>query len=127
MRLMKMCGNMIFAFCTIGVAVTSPTFGADNPFDGSYSGTRTLTKGSDEFCPKMEEMSITVQDGRFTFTASNSQAVLSIIQVTSDGSFSDMHQGGGGSWYIKGQITSDVLEAEANSSACFHHWSLKKK
>jgi hypothetical protein len=97
MRFMKMCGNVILAFCAIGVAVTSPTLGADNPFDGSYSGTRTLTKGSDVFCPKMEEMLVTVQDGRFTFTASNSQAVLSIIQIAPNGSFSNIHTGGGGS------------------------------
>jgi hypothetical protein len=124
---MKTCRNTIFAFCTIGVAVTGPTLGADNPFDGTYSGTRKLTKGSYESCQKMEEMSITVQNGRFTFTDSDSQAVRSVIQIASNGSFSDMHAGGGGSWYVTGQITGDVLEAEANSSACFHHWSLKKK
>jgi hypothetical protein len=128
MWFMKMCGNMIFAFCTIVVAVTSPTLGADNPFDGIYSGTRTLTKGSYESCPKVEEMSITVQGGKFTFTNSFSRALLAVVKIGSDGSFSSIHQGGvAGSWYISGKIARGVLEAEANSSACLHHWSLKKK
>jgi hypothetical protein len=101
----------ILAFCVIGVAVTNPSLGADKPFDGNYSGTRTLTKGSEASCPKKEEMSITVQDGSFTFTSSNSQAVLSIIQIASNGSFSNIYEGGAGSWYIKGQITGGALEA----------------
>lgn len=116
----------ILAFCAIGVAVTSPSLGADNPFDGSYSGTRTLTKGSDAFCPKIEEMLVTIQDGKFAFTNSDSRAVIAIVPIASDGSFSDIHNGSN-SWYIKGKITGGVLEAEANSSACLHHWSLKKK
>jgi hypothetical protein len=123
-----MCRTALLACCAIGVAVTGPTLGADNPFDGNYTGTRTLTKGSYETCAKMEEISITVQDGRFTFAASNSQAVLSIIQIASDGSFSSIHEGGDtGPWNIMGKITGGVLEAEADSSVCFHHWSLKKK
>jgi hypothetical protein len=126
MRFMKMGGNIIFAFCVIGVAATSPSLGADNPFDGSYSGTRTLTKGSDAFCPKIEEMVVTIQDGKFAFTNSDSRAVIAIVPIGSDGSFSDIHNGIN-SWYIKGKITGGVLEAEANSSKCLHHWSLKKK
>jgi hypothetical protein len=119
---------MIFACCTIGIAVMSPTLGADNPFDGIYSGTRTLTKGSYESCPKVEEMSITVQGGKFTFTNSFSQSLHSVVEIRSDGSFSDIHQGGvARSFYISGKITDGVLEAEASSSSCLHHWSLKKK
>jgi hypothetical protein len=125
---MKTCGNIIFACCTIGVAVTSATLAADNPFDGSYSGTRMLTKGSDQFCPNIEEMAITVQDGKFTFTNSNSRAVLAIVKISPNGSFNEIHEGGTyGRWYITGKITGGLLEADANSSACFHHWSLKKK
>jgi hypothetical protein len=115
----------ILAFCAIGVAVTSPSLGADNAFDGTYSGTRTLIKASDAFCPKIEEMLVTVQDGKFALTNSNLQAVIVIVPIASDGSFSDIHNGSEGSWYTKGHITDGVLEAEANNAACLHHWSLK--
>ena len=113
----------LFAIC---FAVTSTSFAADNPFDGTYSGTRVLTKGSDEFCPKHEEMSVTVKDGKFTFTTSNSRTLLGTIQITPNGEFNLMHTGRS-TWYIRGKITDGLLEAEANSSACFHHWLLKKK
>jgi hypothetical protein len=123
MRFMNMRGSMIFAFCAMGFAV--PALGADNPFDGTYSGTRELTKGSDASCPNAEEMSITVQDGRFTFTNSSSRAVLAIIEIAPNGAFSNIHQGGK-SWSIFGKVADGVLEADAHSSGCVHHWSLKR-
>jgi hypothetical protein len=126
MRFVKMSGNITFAFCVVCVAVTSPSLGADNPFDGSYSGTRTLTKDSDAFCPKIEEMLVTIQDGKFAFTNGDSRAVIAIVPIASDGSFSDIHNGIN-CWYIKGKITAAFFRQKPNSSACLHHWSLNKK
>ena len=125
MRLMQTAMRILFA--SWAVLVSSAAFGADNPFDGTYSGTRVLTKHSDEACPQLEKLEITIRNGEFTFSNSNAQAVLAVIKVSPNGSFDEIHEGGKGSWYISGRITDNQLEAEANTPACFHHWSLKRK
>ena len=53
---------LLSAVWAIYLAVGNTAFADVNSFDGVHSGKRTLTKGSSEFCSKLEEMSVTIQD-----------------------------------------------------------------
>lgn len=41
---------MVLVCAMIGLAVMDPALGAENKFDGVYTGKRVLTKGSNQMC-----------------------------------------------------------------------------
>jgi hypothetical protein len=58
----------VSAICGIVcLAGSGPALGADT-FDGTYTGTRVLTKGSDQVCPASEAVSTTIHGEALTFT-----------------------------------------------------------
>src|SRR5215472_8816091 len=58
----------VSAICgMICLAGSGPALGADT-FDGPYTGTRVLTKGSDQTCPVSEAVSTTIHGEALTFT-----------------------------------------------------------
>jgi len=49
--------------------MAGPALAAEN-FDGTYTGKRVLTKGSDPTCPKEDPVSVTIRGESLTFSDS---------------------------------------------------------
>ena len=65
------CARRLAAVLGLGLAVAGiPALGAQHSFDGVYSGTRVLTKGSGQMCPAEENVSVTIHGQTLTFTNS---------------------------------------------------------
>ena len=113
--------------CMIGLAGVGPALSAENAFDGVYTGKRVLTKGSGPTCPSEDDVSVTIHGGVLTFTNSALRDFSIGFDPHPDGSFGEIHTDIGGSFVlIRGRIVGDVLDADVTSSACEHHWHLKR-
>jgi len=110
----------------IGLLVAGPTLGADI-FDGTYTGTRVLTKGEADRCPAKEDVSVTIRGEALTFTNSQLHNYVLGFDPRPDGSFGQIHTDmGGTSVLIRGRITGGVLDADVTGPVCEHHWHLTK-
>jgi hypothetical protein len=118
-RLSVICGM-------IGLAIAGSALGAENTFDGVYTGKRVLTKGTGPTCPSEENVSATIQGDVLTFTNSALQNFAMGFNPYSDGSFHETYFGGD-VVDIRGRIVGDVLDADVSNPPCEHHWHLKKE
>ena len=70
----------------ISLAAAARTLGADT-FDGAYTGTRVLTKGSSQRCEPSEDVSVTINGGALTVTDSALHDYSIGFNPHQDGSF----------------------------------------
>jgi hypothetical protein len=119
---------MVSGICgTVGFADAGPALGAENAFDGVYSGKRVLTKGSGPACPTEEDVSVSIHGETLKFTNSALHDFVMGFEPHPDGSFRDISaDAGGGSVLIQGRIVGNVLEADVTNGPCEHHWHLTK-
>ena len=111
----------------IGLAVIDRALGAEDRFDGVYTGKRVLTKGSGPTCPSGDDVSVTIHGRVLTFTNSALRDFPLSFDPYRDGSFGEIYTDIGGAYVlVHGRIVGDVLDADVTSSACEHHWHLKR-
>ena len=85
---------MISGLCVmIGFAATDPTWGAENKFEGAYTGKRVLTKGSNQTCPAEDDVSVTIRGEALTFTNSRHHNYSMGFEPHPDGSFNEISAG----------------------------------
>ena len=120
--------RLVSAICgMMGLAVAGPTLGAD-AYDGTYTGTRVLTKGPDQTCPATDDVSVTIHGETLTFTNRSYRNETIMFAPRQDGSFGEIVAGaGGGASFISGRITGDVIDADVTNEPCEHHWHLTKR
>ena len=79
---------MVLGLCVmIGLAIMDPALGAENKFDGVYTGKRVLTKGSNQRCPTEDDVSVTIRGEALTFTNSRLHNMSIGFEPHPDGSF----------------------------------------
>ena len=111
----------------IGPAVAEPASSAENAFDGAYTGSRVLTKGSSQLCVRSEGVSVTIRGGALTFSDSVMRDFSIGFDPRRDGSFGLISTAiGGASVFIEGRLVGGVLEADVTDGPCEHHWHLTK-
>jgi hypothetical protein len=121
----------------IYLAATGPSIGADNTFDGAYTGQRVLTNGLTSACPTEEEVSATIKGDVLTFTNSRLHNFSIGFAIDPDGSFKLINagvgslvydeDGGGSTVTIQGHIKGNVIDADVVNGPCTHHWHLTKQ
>jgi hypothetical protein len=100
---------------------------AADTFDGVYTGTRVLTKGSDQTCPAREAVSTSIHGEMLTFTDGSLRNFALSFDPRPDGTFGQISVGVEGSAVlIRGRITGDIIDADVTSGSC-DHWHLAKE
>src|SRR5689334_11957722 len=74
----------------ICLAAAGPLAEAENTFDGTYNGKRTLTKGPASECPVEEDVSVIIHNAALTFTNSALQSFVIGFDPHPDGSFGEI-------------------------------------
>ena len=117
---------MVSGLCAmIGLAVIDPALGAEDRFDGVYTGKRVLTKGSNQTCPTEDDVSVTIRGEALTFTNSRLHNFTIGFEPHPDGSFDEISAGDEGAFVsIQGRIIGNAIEADVADSVCEHHWHL---
>jgi hypothetical protein len=112
----------------ICLALTGSALGAENTFDGVYTGKRVLTKGEGSQCfPAEDNVSVTIHGETLTFTNSQLKKFLIAFNPHQDGSFSQISVDvDGDTVTIQGRIAGGFLDADVINPPCEHHWHLKK-
>jgi hypothetical protein len=111
----------------ICLAVAGPALGAEDMFDGVYTGKRVLTKGSGPRCPAEDDVSVTIHGEILTFTNSALRNFLIEFAPHPDGSFRQIYvDAGGDTVTIQGRVTGGFLDADVTNAPCEYHWHLKK-
>jgi hypothetical protein len=109
-----------------GLVAAAPALGADT-FDGVYTGTRVLTKGSSQRCEPSEDVSVTINGGALTVTDSALHDYSIGFNPHQDGSFDLITADSrGATALIQGRIVGDALDADVVHGPCEHHWHLTK-
>lgn len=114
----------------ICVAVSAPSYGAGNTFDGVYKGKRVRTEGPTNLCVAEEDVSITVTGEVLSFTNSLHKEFKIGFEPEADGTFDIIYNDISGTTVtIKGKVTGDSMVADVVnlSTECKHHWSLTKE
>ena len=113
---------MALGLCAM-IVVTATALGANNTFDGAYTGKRVLTKGSKQTCPTEDNVSVTIRGEALTFTNSRLHNFTIGFEPHPDGSFNQISAGDEGAFVsIQGRIVGDAIEADVADSVCEHHW-----
>ncbi len=101
---------MVPGLCVMIVfAATDSAVGAENKFDGVYTGKRVLTKGSDQTCPTQDDVSVTIHGETLTFTNSRLHNHSIGFEPHPDGSFNEISAGDQGAYVtIQGRIVGDA-------------------
>jgi hypothetical protein len=108
--------------------VGSLALGAQNTLDGIYVGKRVLTNGGAGLnYPVEDDVSVTIKDETLTFTNSTLKDFTMPFYPDQDGSFGQIHTGGGGTdVHYSGRVIGDIIEADVTNPPCEYHWHLKK-
>ena len=110
------------------IALAVPAFGAENSFDGTYTGERVLTVGDPATCVAKDAASATIQGDQLTFTHSAEKGYTIGFSPRADGTFVQLSANTRGiAVNIRGHIGAGVLDADASSASCTHHWHLEKQ
>jgi hypothetical protein len=119
---------MVSGLCVmIGLAVISPALGAEDRFDGVYTGKRALTKGSNQACLTGDNVSVTINGEALTFTNSRLHNYSIGFEPHPDGSFNEISAGDEGAFVtIQGRIVGDGIEADVADDVCEYHWHLTR-
>jgi hypothetical protein len=105
-----------------------PALGVEHKFDGVYTGSKLLTKGSSPSCSVEQNVSVTIHSEILTFTDSNLRNFSLNFYPRQDGSFGDIYvDAGGASVNIRDRVIGDVIEANVTDPPCEYHWHLKKE
>ena len=124
--------SLLAGICTIGIGFSRPAFSASDIFDGSYSGAKTVTYGTEPVCGSDGAATVTVEDDRIQYAFG---AFPLKMNVGHDGTFRGRarkgNKGGGQVIHARGRISDSGLEAEftvngVHGHVCSYHWSLKK-
>ncbi|HYB09658.1 MAG TPA: hypothetical protein VEJ16_08310 [Alphaproteobacteria bacterium] len=119
---------IVLGICGMFCLVAGSALGAENAFDGDYTGTRTLTKGDASLCPAKEDVSVDIQGHTLTFSHSTLKDYTVAFDPDSDGSFGEViMEDGGRQIAIQGRTVGNVLDADVDNPPCEHHWHVKKK
>jgi hypothetical protein len=111
------------AACILAV----PAFGAENLFDGTYTGERVLTVGDPDTCVAKDAASATIQGDQLTFTRSAIKDYTISFSPRADGAFVQLSANiSGYVANIRGHIGAGVIDADVTSASCTHHWHLEK-
>ena len=110
------------------LAVAGPALGAENRFDGVYTGKTTLTKGSNPPCIAYDDVIITIHGKTLKFTNNKLKNFVISFYPRKDGSFRQSHiyNKQGSFVNIKGYVTGYLIEADVTNPPCEHHWHLTK-
>ena len=119
---------MVLGLCVmISLAATDPALGAENKFEGVYTGKRVLTKGSNQACLSEDDVSVTIHGEALTFSHGRLHNFTIGFEPHPDGSFSQISTGVEGSLLsIQGRIVGDAIEADTADSACEYHWHVQR-
>jgi hypothetical protein len=113
---------MALGLCAM-IAAAATASGTDSTFDGVYIGKLVLTKGSNQTCPDVSTVSVTIRGKALTFTNSRLHSFSIGFEPHPNGSFSQISAGDRGAFVsIKGHIAGDAIEADVADSVCEHHW-----
>ena len=119
---------IVWEICAlICLAVAEPVLSDENAFDGAYTGSRVLTKGSSQLCVRSEGVSVTIRGGALTFSDSVMRDFSIGFDPRRDGSFGLISTAiGGASVFVEGRVVGGVVEADVTDGPCEHHWHLTK-
>jgi hypothetical protein len=107
---------------TACVAFVMPAFGAENLFDGTYTGERVLTAGDPAACVAKDAASATIQGDELTFSHSAVTDYTISFSPRADGAFVQLSANISGIVVdIRGHIGAGVLDADVTSASCAHH------
>ena len=109
------------------MALATPAFGAENSYDGTYTGERVLTKGDPAACMAKDPVSVVIHGNQFTFTNSRAKDYTMSFTPQADGSFEQLSAAGDAVVSIKGHIGAGVLDSDVSTAQCTHHWHLEKQ
>ena len=123
--------SAVWGLCLAGpvMAAAAPAGGV---FDGSYSGPKAVTYGTEPVCGSAGDTSVMVRDGEIQAPFGDFALKLA---VGSDGRLAGRvrkgNRGGGQSLRIRGQIHDDLLEANfvvngVHGHLCSYHWALRR-
>jgi hypothetical protein len=115
----------------IGLLVAFPSFAAAGSYDAIYSGTGTVTFGSEPVCGPTKDQTITVKEDQIDYQFGDFPLKITIAK---NGKFAysvRVGKKGRRALRVRGRIVSAVLEANLNTRdftghLCSYHWSLKK-
>ena len=110
------------------VVVAISASGAENSFDGTYTGERLLTKGDAAVCVAKDPVSIVIHGDELTFTNSGVKNYTISFSPRADGSFGELSADVGGVVVvIRGHVGAGVLDSDVRGSQCTHHWHAEKQ
>ena len=110
------------------LAVAGSALGAENRFDGVYTGKATLTKGSSPGCPADDDISVTIHGKTLKFTSGRLKNLVIAFYPRQDGSFRQSHVHQQGAFVnIEGRVNGDLMEADVTNPHCEQHWHLRKE
>jgi hypothetical protein len=116
------------ATACVALALAVPAFGAENSFDGTYTGERVLTAGDPAACVAKDAASSTIKGDELTFTHSAVKDYTIRFSPRADGAFVQLSTDINGEVVdIRGHIGAGVLDADVTSASCAHHWHLEKQ
>src|SRR4051812_8363218 len=102
---------MVSGLCAI-LAIADQAFGAENGFDGVYTGKRVLTKGSNQTCSTEDDVSVTIHGRTVTFTNGRLRDFTIGFHPHPDGSFNQISAGVEADFVlIQGRVVGDDIEA----------------
>ena len=133
-RPMRTCRPATMAIClALGLAPAEPALADVHSFDGTYTGTRVLTKGNNTAaeCPAKEDVSVIIRTETLEFTNSELHKFVIGFNPDPDGAFDQIYTGGTGNStvHIRGRVNGSSIDADVTNYAneCSHHWHLEKK
>lgn len=109
------------------ITLAAPAFGAENSFDGTYTGERVLTKGEAGACAAKDPVSVVIHGDELTFTDSRAKNYTMAFTPDAYGSFEQLSTAGDAVVSIKGHIGDSVLDSDVSREHCTHHWHPEKR
>jgi hypothetical protein len=124
----KMTRHRMLLPAIICLSASGAALAANASFDGTYSGKRVLTNGSEPPCVGSEGVSVVIGGGTLTFTNSALRNYAVGFDPAPDGKFGELHiDAGGKAVAIRGRIVGSVLDADVADATCEHRWHLLRQ
>lgn len=123
------CGLLVLCGM-ICIAVSAPSYGAENTFDGVYTGKKVRQEGPPDSCVAEDDVSVTIAGEILTFTDSTTKNLKIDFHPKRDGSFMKAYDALSDKYLaVQGKITGDVLDAGVFNmyTKCGFHLRLTKQ